>query len=1045
MRSLDSLLAVRRLLVLMWTIGLCATSLRAQAAARNAGRFVGASTPVNGTRVGSPAPSRLGAEHNGAAGTASTIDRTAHDFPPPSSTILLATNGADVSVVRVPLPNAVRAERIGGAPGWKYEVHAASHVQPLGVTRGAVTKDSTLLLPLRISRRAPAGRVRAATVLFLSPRDSVAVGVDLDVPAVRALALLPASTSIVATRGRWTSIVVRIANDGNVNEPVSLQVAPPPGWRAVWRPPADGVVAAGETGVGEIRVWVPAEAAAGIALVSVEMALPSGEKQTVLLQLEVIEHVGGRAEGPVLRASVANGFGGTQQPATGYALELSGALSDSTRVSGRFTYAGRAPQLNGASFALARSGVITAPPTLEIAHPKVQLKLGAVANALPDLGGQFLSGLGGGARLRRGAWDARVNALAPPSLSNQFALLARSPGHLTSGEVGYTSGTLRTAVFGSSLADPLARRSLNAIGLRTSLGAGMNQLDGMFSGRGSSLSGEVAFRDFGAGGTLGVSSSYRYSGEASMLDVRALHAPGGSRSFARATNEYAVSASRMFARRHGVSGGGWWQDDANALVGASESRGWFLTPSTSFGRYGSFTLEARGTRFSAGASPMDAPVSTLNPGTLPWSTRPTSEPSSVRLINDELTGGGSYFVDVLGLQFMGRSLLTSARRDFLGADIGTSSSRQTRLENTVMVSRSHPRGTLQATWQHQQSTGLGGGVLPAQQSVQLRVDRVRPFLTKSFELGMEYQRLTLGAGMARFTMARATVTIPLIANSSLTLGAERNPFAGIVSRSGQNAMLYSVRIERTTRLPRPFGGATNLVFRDDNGNGQRDGAERGVSDVAIKCGTRVVVTDRHGRFACDDARREVDARTVPAGLVAGHLRLNRGEALPLRVLQPVRITLRMTSSDSTRVTRAMLERAIVTARDSVGGKWLARSIGDGAFTVDALPVGTYTIAVDGADLDEPVVAVGGPARVRVGVDMQDEGVDVVLRARPMRLRSFGEATNSVPAATSSTSGAAGAASATASVSSTAAKSSVPAVRASEPVPERQAPTPKPNL
>ena len=1003
---------VPRTLTFLCAAALVATSARAQApAARESKRTVTGTYRLAEVRTTLAAAGRVG-------GGTSSGSRS--DFPPPSATILLPTNGADVSVVRVPLPKAVRSMRASDSPAWKFEVHTESHVQPLGAARGAVSADSTLLIPLRISRRAPAGRVRAATVLFLSPKDSVIVDVDLDIPPVRSVALLPTATSIVAARGQWTTVTIRVANDGNVPEPVALRISPPPGWRTVWRAPGGGTVAPGETMTGELRTWVPPEAAVGIGLIALELTLPSGAKQPSLLQMEVIEHVGGRTEGPSVRTSVANGFGGAQQSVTSYAVELSGALSDSTRIAGRFTYAGRAAQLNGSNFALARSGVITAPPTLEITHPQLQLKFGAVGSMLPDLGGQFLSGLGGGARLRRGAWDARAQSLVPPSLTQQFALFARSPGRLAGAEVGYTAGRVRTALFGSALSDPLTRRSLNAMGVRTSLGSGINQLDGVFAGRGSSLTGELAVRDFGAGRTLGVSSTYRYSGASSMFDARALHAPGGSRSFARATNEYAVSASHMLGHRHGISGGGWLQDDANALVGASESRGWFLTPSTSFGRYGSLTLEARGTRFAAGALAMDVPAGAT----------PTSGNESVRLVNDEVTGGGSYFVDLLGLQFMGRSLLTSARRDFSGAGVGSNSSRQMRLEHALLASRNHPRGTLQVMWQHQQATGLGGGVLPAQQSVQVRIDRLRPLATKAFELGMEYQRLTIGGGVAPFAMARATVTIPLIAHSSLTLGAERNPFAGVVSRSGRGAMLYSVRIERTTRLPRPVRGATSQVFRDDNGNGVRDGNERGVADVAIRCGSRVVVTDRRGRFGCDEARREVDARTVPAGLVAGRLRLEPGESLALRVLQPVRITLRMTSSDSTRVTAPMLSRAVVTALDSVGGKWLARSLGDGEFTVDALPVGTYTIAVDGADLDEPVVAVGGPARVRVGADRPDEAIAVELRARPMRLRSFGEAIVK-PAAPD------------------ASKTTVPSrerasTRAGEPAPERPTLSPRPN-
>jgi hypothetical protein len=193
--------------------------------------------------------------------------------------------------------------------------------------------------------------------------------------------------------------------------------------------------------------------------------------------------MGTQADGPVVRASVANAFGVDQRSSTGYALELGGQLTDSTRVAGRFTYAGRTPELSGTSFALARSGVITAPPMLEITHPSRELKLGAVGGVMPELGGQFLTGLGVTGRIRHRAWDARAHSLAPPALSQQFALLARNPGHLAGAEVGYTTRVARTALFGSSLSDPFTRRALSAVGLRTAIGSAATHTDGMLSGR----------------------------------------------------------------------------------------------------------------------------------------------------------------------------------------------------------------------------------------------------------------------------------------------------------------------------------------------------------------------------------------------------------------------------------------------------------------------------------------------------------------------------------------------------------------------------------
>jgi hypothetical protein len=919
---------------------------------------------------------------------------------PVAGTIVLATNGADVSVVRVPVPAMVLAARSASQP-WRYAVRTDAHTQLLGASRGLVASDSAVLVPLRVSRRAPAGRLRAATVIFSSALDSVAMTVELDVPTMRALTVVPAARSIVAARGAWTPIAMRFVNDGNVAEPVTLRAAPPPGWRSVWRAPSDAQIAPGARAEGELRIWIPPEASLGISLVAVEVALPDGRTQSELLQVEVLGRLGAQAEGPVVRASVANAFGVDQRASTGYALEVTGQLTDSTRVAGRFTYAGRNPELSGASFALARSGVITAPPMLELSHPSRELKLGAVGGTLPELGGQFLTGLGVAGRLRHGRWDGRAHSLAPPALTQQFALFARNPGHLAGAEVGYTTGAARTALFGSSLRDPFTRRELSAVGLRTAIGRSVANTEGMVSGRGSALIGELAMRSHGNGPSLGVTGSYRYSGAATAFDFRALHAPGGTQSFARASNEYTVSASRTLGRRHGISGGGWWQNDANAVIGAAESQGWFVTPTASLGRLGTVTIEARGTRFSAGSG--SGTLIGVGPGgaLVPSFDATAIAPAGLsRVVNDEVSGAGSYFFDVLGTQVMARSTLTSADRRLLEPGLPENSSRQLRLEHMLLVSRSIARGTLQAMWQQQQASGLGG-LMPPQQSIQLRLDRLRPVATKPVDFGVEYQRLAVGSGAAPFWMARATLTVPLLAGTSLTLGAERNPFVGGFAGGARSAVLYSMRVDRSTRFRRPFQSGGGQVFRDDNGNGVRDAREHGVANVVIRCGSQRVLSDRSGRFQCDQLRREVDPRSVPPGLVAPRVALGAGESVPLRVLQPMRITLRMTNADVSRLPQDALAGARVVAQDSLGGQWLARSTGGGSFVLDALPVGSYTIAVDGSDLAEPVVPVSSPPRVLIGGDQIAPRVDVVLRARPLRIRTF-QGTDPLPTAPNAT-------------------------------------------
>jgi hypothetical protein len=220
------------------------------------------------------------------------------------------------------------------------------------------------------------------------------------------------------------------------------------------------------------------------------------------------------------------------------------------------------------------------------------------------------------------------------------------------------------------------------------------------------------------------------------------------------------------------------------------------------------------------------------------------------------------------------------------------------------------------------------------------------------------------------------------------MAAERNPFMNMVSGSRRTPMAYTLRVDRTSVLPRLLSGARNQVFRDDNGNGRRDRQERGVAGVVIRCGARLVQTDGEGRFSCAEREQLLDARTVPVGLLAPTMAVSYGAPVALRVVRPVHVALTLTGSDSLRLRAMMLTDAVVFARDTAGGVWYARTDDRGQFVLDAIPTGRYTIGVDASALEEPLSMTDAEPVVQIGGAQTPELVTISMRARPIRVKTF---------------------------------------------------------
>ena len=877
-----------------------------------------------------------------------------------------------ISVVRIPVPAAVRWDAVMTRRVARFDVAPGRHVQVIGKRSGTIdpAKDSMLVLAVQVSRRAPAGRSLGGTVEFTVGTVTARAVISLDVPVMHKLAMSLGAPSVVATRGEWTSLTVRVQNDGNVDERSSLRVLAPTGWRVAIRHGArqsehQDQIPAGTSHDVSIRLHVPRQASSGVIIVPLSLTRADGTTQVEQVQVDVMAGVADAGNGVQMTTSMATGRGDGLEAATGYALNISGQLSDSLRISGRLAYSGTAMQGVSSGLLLARTGMLTTPPTLELTHPRVQLSGGATYGTMPELAGQQLAGVGVIGQLSSRRLWLRGYQLNPLALSNIASLTARGPGLYRGAELGVATRHARPSVFAARLDDPITRRSLDAMGLRLSVGT---------AGERQWLT-EVAWRDYQTGRGLGISTGVQHVGQRSTFDLRVLHAPGGSRAFARAVDDITLSASRSLGTRAYLSGGGWLQRDDNPLLGAAHNRGWFVTPGMSIPRLGTLGLEARGLQFQ-------------------------SSVATNRLANSELSGGGVLSTGVLGVSLIARSSLAriTRRLEVIGAPatgapadpaafFGTQDSRQWRLDHSVTAMRYLGHGVLQANWNHQQFSGPSG-LMPSQQSMQLRIDRVQPVVRLPLFLEGEVQRMQVGRIGGAFWSARTAASIELPIGMRVTMAAERNPFLAMMGSGQRRPLLYTVRVDRTTMLPRLISGARSRIFRDENGNGRFDRGEGGVVGVIVKCGAQRVQTDKHGRFSCHDREQSVDVRSIPTGLVAATHRLVPGGELALRVMQPLQVSLRLTATDSARISRDELSRAVVFARDSSGAMWYARANSDGRFVLDALPVGRYAIGVDATPLEEPLSMEGSEPSVVVDGSQSLAPVEIALRARPVRMRSF---------------------------------------------------------
>ena len=875
----------------------------------------------------------------------------------------LPSERGSVIIMRVPVPQALLQDS-SGAGIVAFRIASGSDARAIGRTRGLVAPGTAVVrATLSVRRASAAGRNAAASVEFVDKRGRrFLVPVELDVAAERRVNLALDDDYISGARGTWTGVGFLVQNDGNAPESLSLHAELPQGWRSVTDGmPLHGTIAAGASVRGLLRIWIPSQFAAGQA--RVRILLRSGAVVMAMREVHVsVDDAHGRVRaGPTAELSVAAASGADGSHAAGYSMTLDGAIADSVWLSARATMSNTGT--GAASYGLARAGVAIGPPSLSLRAPRFGLSAGAIGIQRPELSGYFLSGLGASTDATFGETTVAGFASRPFGYSRQSAFAA-GDGAMAGLSISHRSRALgETSLQGVSLSDAVGSRELKALTLSSRV-AGVG---------GGVVTTEAGYRVHADGAGVGASLGFHRAVGGSLFDVRATHAPGGSQAFARAADDLSLMLSQRVGRALLVSAGAWKQHDRNVALGEFSSDGWFVAPSVNVNMLSStIGLELRGNSFEAATQ-------------------------AGRFANDEqqISGvldsrrGPTYLSVRGGVARLGRAI------DVAGASVPDATG--TRVDVRTALGVNSAEGQFEAVYMAQQFRGEAR-LYPHQQSISARANGVRlPLLpTAGVVFNADVQRLVTGSFTDANWSARGGASASLPARlGTVWLQAEYNPYL-LTGPGGRAGLLYTMRLSRGLSLPRITSARAQRVFFDADGNGARGGNELGAMGVALRCGSLVVVTDADGRFACPAGSRvTLDARTLPVGVLApaeGSGAVRADADIALRPLAVRMVRLFVAADDSLQFRSRELDAVVLVARDSAGTSWVARSVGQGLFSFDALPPGRYVLDIDASAVLEPLRAPATPTILLVRPSKSSPVIDIELHTRTVRVKQIGSRT-----------------------------------------------------
>jgi hypothetical protein len=832
-----------------------------------------------------------------------------------------------------------------------YEVIEIGPFSIIGSLHGVIpARDAarTVLLTIGVPAHTLAGRMRAGVVRFHAGSTVVDVPVDVDVDAIHHLVVTVPHQLTGAVPGDRVPVPVRIVNNGNLPDTVTLDVVPPPGWRVRQVPddhpfvvPVAGVV----TRV--VRLSVPRNASLGSFIARIRTSSGGENRSDDLVYLDVgSEPGGGGATGPILRTALS----GTSQEGGSTArvlgVSLSGTLTNDVHVEARAT--GSSGSIGLAQRGLLRVGVYPMPAFLSLSAPKWSAEAGSAGVDFSELTGT--NGWGRGFSFRYADSGRVVNLLAARTT-------AARPGEMVGRMTGTTLGlpVLGGAISGTVVdlteGDSIWGRRLSAGGL--GLAGPTTRL--------GKLSGEMAYRDFGTGHGLGWATLLNHEGVAANYALQLVHAPGGSSAFARARDEWSANIERQLLPHWRMGASALQARDSNAAFRSFEAASYSVSEQFELGTGTFATLEARSSRNTA----------TPQAGN-------TSYGNSERLLAVRLaaqSGALSLSTDLSG------SWLT---RDLDFGDGLSSSTGGAHVSWTTGLGWTGRAGVYRLETGYDRSA-QGSGYLPYQATVRLEADQVPlAFLSHALFLNGEVLHTRWGTYRRSITSVRGGATLRLSRELELALDAERNPF--FRNAAGVVPWLVALKFEQAIQLPRlRMGGTTGVIYQDLDGNGKRDPEEPGLSGVTLSREGVKARTGHDGRYRFLDRARgpiRLDASTLPDGWVPEDgVESVVGGDIAVVTTSSVEVALQIRPDSLGRLPQVNLAATIVFARDRQGREWEARRPAPDVAIFDALPIGDYSIVVDGSQLTEPLRAAEQPL---VQVRGRAQHITLPLVGRPIR-------------------------------------------------------------
>ncbi|HSA54602.1 MAG TPA: hypothetical protein VLE53_02810 [Gemmatimonadaceae bacterium] len=849
-----------------------------------------------------------------------------------------------LTVVNVPVPARIAAgERV------RYTVTPALPGAVVGQLTGSVVAGAPsrgVVFAVRASRRLDAGRVEIARVTFTSASLTIDVPVLADVVPFRDITIVPLAARVAAVSGGAARIGYRLTNTGNAPDTVAVSAIVPPGWSVV-DVPAAIPLGVRETVDRVIAVRPPprVQGTTVLRLVALSRGAPVAESRVDVQA----------GAGAVTRAlpgpTLGLGAGAAVGPWTGTSaiqfLELDGPLSEGITIRAR---ASSTPDQDGADYAFSRAGLVNGPFAMQLASPDWRLDGGTLGATVSDLTGVNLVGRGAAFLVNGPRWTASGVA-ATPGFGRVHAT-----GSLAGGRLEYAPGAF-------SLSTALSRHRERRTGISRELDAVSlgGAVPALLGGR---LGAELAHRRFDGGASPGWSASWARRTPDEAIDIRYAYAPGGSQAFARAVDEFSLMANRKLSQRVDVRASAWRSaDEGGASVSTLNMDGWTLGSRFALDDHLHVSLTARQNGFGA-------------------ATALGEFGSAERAVDAAL------------------ELRRGAYSAHVTANAG-SVERRTTLPDSVSISRSatrggvrglialERRGTELALTGSYERTGAGVGAAPIQWAYGIRLHGAQD---RPLRVEAAAERLGGALGAARSLMLRAGVELDLPARTTIRLSAERNPY--VVTTAHASPWMYVVGLSRALSLPRVSGAGTRgVVYRDLNGNGQRESGEPGFAGVVLRRGAETAVTDSRGTFLLrgnENQSYEVDARSLPLGwILRSTLVPARARAIGAVSVSPLAVELALDPADTARVSAEHLAAVVVTVRDSTGREWVSRRVSSATHVFDALPPGPYTVLIDASASREPLRPSGDNRTAVVVTGTPAPPIRIVLRARGLRFSNPG--------------------------------------------------------